>query len=83
MAAAIEFLKMHEAKALTAGRLFERRPYDAAIAPVVESVRPRPRALEPSFARIPEIVEEYPTLSEEAIKGALEELAHSDRIAAP
>jgi uncharacterized protein (DUF433 family) len=32
---------------------------------------------------IPEIVEEYPTLSEEAIKGALEELAHSDRIAAP
>jgi len=30
-----------------------------------------------------EIVEEYPTLSEEAIKGALEELAHSDRIAAP
>jgi uncharacterized protein (DUF433 family) len=32
---------------------------------------------------IAEIVEEYPTLSEEAIKGALEELAHSDRIAAP
>ena len=32
---------------------------------------------------IPEIVREYPTLTEEAIKGALEELAHSDRIAAP
>ena len=32
---------------------------------------------------IPEIVEEYPTLTEAAIKGALEELAHSDRIAAP
>ena len=32
---------------------------------------------------IPEIVEEYPTLTEEAIKGALEELAHSDRIVAP
>jgi hypothetical protein len=32
---------------------------------------------------IPEIVEDYPTLTEEAIKGALEELAHSDRIAAP
>ncbi len=32
---------------------------------------------------IPEIVEEYPTLTEEAIKGALEELAHSDRISAP
>jgi uncharacterized protein (DUF433 family) len=32
---------------------------------------------------IPEIVEEYPTLTEEAIKGALEELAHSDRIATP
>ncbi|MFQ5804454.1 MAG: DUF433 domain-containing protein [Candidatus Methylomirabilales bacterium] len=32
---------------------------------------------------IPEIVQEYPTLTEEAIKGALEELAHSDRITAP
>ena len=32
---------------------------------------------------IPEIVEEYPTLTEAAIKGTLEELAHSDRIAAP
>ena len=32
---------------------------------------------------IPEIVAEYPTLTEEAIKGALEELAHSDRIATP
>jgi uncharacterized protein (DUF433 family) len=32
---------------------------------------------------IPEIVAEYPTLTEEGIKGALEELAHSDRIAAP
>ena len=31
---------------------------------------------------IPEIVEEYPTLTEEAVRGALEELAHSDRIAA-
>jgi uncharacterized protein (DUF433 family) len=31
----------------------------------------------------PEIVAEYPTLTEEAIKGTLEELAHSDRIAAP
>ena len=31
---------------------------------------------------IPEIVQEYPTLSEEAIKGALEELAHSERISA-
>lgn len=29
---------------------------------------------------IPEIVEEYPSLTEEAIKGALQELAHSDRI---
>ncbi len=27
---------------------------------------------------IPEIVKEYPSLSEEAIRGALEELAHSD-----
>ena len=32
---------------------------------------------------IPEIVDEYPSLTEEAIKGALEELAHSDRIATP
>jgi len=32
---------------------------------------------------IPEIVEEYPTLTEEAIKGALEELAHAGRIAVP
>ncbi len=32
---------------------------------------------------IPEIVKEYPSLTEEAIKGALEELAHSDRITAP
>jgi len=31
---------------------------------------------------ITEIVEEYPTLTEEAVKGALDELAHSDRIAA-
>ncbi len=31
---------------------------------------------------IQEIVKEYPSLTEEAIKGALEELAHSDRIAA-
>jgi len=31
---------------------------------------------------IPEILQEYPTLSEEAIKGALEELAHSERISA-
>jgi uncharacterized protein (DUF433 family) len=31
---------------------------------------------------IREIVEEYPTLTEEAIKGALHELAHSDRISA-
>ncbi len=30
---------------------------------------------------IPEIVREYPTLTEEAIKGALEELAHSEMIA--
>lgn len=27
---------------------------------------------------IPEIVKEYPSLSEEAIRGALDELAHSD-----
>ncbi|HEV8309721.1 MAG TPA: DUF433 domain-containing protein [Methylomirabilota bacterium] len=32
---------------------------------------------------IPEIVKEYPGLTEEAIRGALEELAHSERIAAP
>ena len=32
---------------------------------------------------IPEIVEEYPTLTEEAVRSALQELAHSDRIAAP
>lgn len=32
---------------------------------------------------IPEIVEEYRTLTEEAVSGTLEELAHSDRIAAP
>jgi len=32
---------------------------------------------------IPEIVDKYPTLTEEAVRGALEELAHSDRIAAP
>jgi len=32
---------------------------------------------------IPEIVQEYPVLSEEAIKGTLEELAHSGRITAP
>jgi len=31
---------------------------------------------------IAEIVETYPSLTEEAIKGALEELAHSDRISA-
>ena len=31
---------------------------------------------------IPEIVKEYPSLTEEAIKGALEELAHSERITA-
>ena len=30
---------------------------------------------------IPEIVEAYPTLTEEAIKGTLEELAHSELIA--
>lgn len=30
----------------------------------------------------PEIVKEYPSLTEEAIKGALEELAHSERITA-
>ncbi len=32
---------------------------------------------------IPDIVAEYPTLTDEAVRGALEELAHSDRIAAP
>ena len=32
---------------------------------------------------IPEIVEEYPTLTDESIRGALAELARSDRIAAP
>ena len=32
---------------------------------------------------IPDIVKEYPTLTEEAVRGALEELAHSERIAAP
>jgi uncharacterized protein (DUF433 family) len=32
---------------------------------------------------IPEIAQEYPTLTEDTIKGALEELAHSDRISAP
>ena len=32
---------------------------------------------------IPEIAREYPTLTEEAIRGALDELAHSERIAAP
>jgi uncharacterized protein (DUF433 family) len=31
---------------------------------------------------IPEIVTEYPSLSEEAIRGTLEELAHSNLIAA-
>lgn len=31
---------------------------------------------------IPEIVLDYPSLTEEAVKGALEELAHSDRISA-
>jgi uncharacterized protein (DUF433 family) len=30
---------------------------------------------------IPEIVAEYPSLSEEAIRGVLEELAHSDLLA--
>ena len=30
---------------------------------------------------IPEIVENYPSLSTEAIQGALEELAHSDLLA--
>lgn len=29
---------------------------------------------------IPEIVEEYPSLSEDSIRGTLEELAHSDLI---
>ncbi len=32
---------------------------------------------------IQEIVKEYPSLTEDAIKGALEELAHSERIVAP
>jgi len=32
---------------------------------------------------IPEIVAEYPTLSEEAIKGALREVARSERVLAP
>jgi len=32
---------------------------------------------------IPEIVEEYPSLSEETIRGALEELAHSNLLAVP
>jgi uncharacterized protein (DUF433 family) len=32
---------------------------------------------------IPEIVREYPTLSEEAIRGALRELTRSDRVLAP
>jgi uncharacterized protein (DUF433 family) len=32
---------------------------------------------------IPEIVQEYPSLSEEAIRGVLEELAHSDLLAVP
>jgi uncharacterized protein (DUF433 family) len=31
---------------------------------------------------IAEIVQTYPSLTEEAVKGALEELAHSDRISA-
>jgi uncharacterized protein (DUF433 family) len=31
---------------------------------------------------IPQIATEYPSLTEEAIKGALEELAHSGRISA-
>lgn len=32
---------------------------------------------------IPEIVGEYPSLSEEAIRGALDELAHSELLAVP
>lgn len=32
---------------------------------------------------IPEIVHAYPTLSEEAVRGALEELARSKELAAP
>ena len=32
---------------------------------------------------IPEIVEEYPSLSEEAIRGTLEGLAHSELLAVP
>jgi uncharacterized protein (DUF433 family) len=31
---------------------------------------------------IPDIVRAYPTLSEEAVRGALEELAHSQELAA-
>jgi uncharacterized protein (DUF433 family) len=31
---------------------------------------------------IPEIVHAYPTLSEEAVRGALEELAHSQQLTA-
>ena len=31
---------------------------------------------------IPEIIKEYPSLSEEAIRGTLEELAHSDLLKA-
>ena len=32
---------------------------------------------------IPEIVEEYPSLTKEAIQGSLEELAHSDLLTVP
>lgn len=32
---------------------------------------------------IPEIVDEYPTLTEESVKNVLRELAHSDRITTP
>jgi uncharacterized protein (DUF433 family) len=32
---------------------------------------------------IPEIVKEYPSLTEEAIRGTLEELAHSELLAVP
>jgi uncharacterized protein (DUF433 family) len=31
----------------------------------------------------PEIVKEYPSLSQEAVRGALEELAHSQPLAVP
>lgn len=31
---------------------------------------------------IPEIVKEYPSLTEEAVQGVLEELAHSDHLTA-